>query len=364
MNVRIKFKLDLQSLQMNAVSTKVTGRPIPILKDLESASAAAKLEPRIRPNARESWALHVMRGCVEWRWTGELDRSLPWNSSVEVGLVLVHLFHRNVLVSPAFLWACVLRAYRLPCCCFSPLHIGVGRQVSPCRGCPVQMGDTIFGKILRKEIPCEFLYEDDLVRRECTLVRRCSVQRSSNEYACLVQSVAFKDINPVAPVHFLVIPKEAIPKLSDAKPNQEQVCMVYTLPALPHPHRDLNKKNLLSFILYSSLGNRYRAWRKILSLDCRLFCACCEPTETSYISDTVDIYVGHKYTYSVFCMYHVDQECIKSKSMQLHAIEKLGESRGRNSVDEENWSRKTPNQASPAAVQPRRCRAGLDLTKN
>ena len=60
------------------------------------------------------------------------------------------------------------------------------------------MGDTIFGKILHKEIPCEFLYEDDL-------------------------SVAFKDINPVAPVHFLVIPKEEIPKLSDAKPNQEQL---------------------------------------------------------------------------------------------------------------------------------------------
>lgn len=25
-------------------------------------------------------------------------------------------------------------------------------------------GDTIFGKILRKEIPCNFIYEDDLVR--------------------------------------------------------------------------------------------------------------------------------------------------------------------------------------------------------
>lgn len=25
-------------------------------------------------------------------------------------------------------------------------------------------GDTIFGKILRKEIPCNFIYEDNLVR--------------------------------------------------------------------------------------------------------------------------------------------------------------------------------------------------------
>lgn len=28
-----------------------------------------------------------------------------------------------------------------------------------------QSGDTIFGKILRKEIPCNFIYEDNLVRK-------------------------------------------------------------------------------------------------------------------------------------------------------------------------------------------------------
>lgn len=27
--------------------------------------------------------------------------------------------------------------------------------------------DTIFGKILRKEIPCKFIYEDDKVRKSC-----------------------------------------------------------------------------------------------------------------------------------------------------------------------------------------------------
>ncbi|XP_050306115.1 adenosine 5'-monophosphoramidase HINT1 [Anthonomus grandis grandis] len=56
--------------------------------------------------------------------------------------------------------------------------------------------DTIFGKILRKEIPCKFIYEDD-------------------------QCVAFDDINPQAPVHFLVIPRKAISQLSKAEDSDE-----------------------------------------------------------------------------------------------------------------------------------------------
>jgi histidine triad (HIT) family protein len=51
-------------------------------------------------------------------------------------------------------------------------------------------GDTIFGKIIRQEIQANIVYEDDL---------------------CL----AFTDINPQAPSHILVIPKQPIPKLSD-----------------------------------------------------------------------------------------------------------------------------------------------------
>ncbi|XP_015114602.1 histidine triad nucleotide-binding protein 1 [Diachasma alloeum] len=57
-------------------------------------------------------------------------------------------------------------------------------------------GDTIFGKILRKEIPCKFIYEDD-------------------------QCVAFHDVNPQAPVHFLVIPRKLIPQLSKAEDGDE-----------------------------------------------------------------------------------------------------------------------------------------------
>lgn len=53
-------------------------------------------------------------------------------------------------------------------------------------------GDTIFGKIIRKEIPVNLLYEDD-------------------------QCVAFPDIAPQAPTHILVVPKKPINQLSKAE---------------------------------------------------------------------------------------------------------------------------------------------------
>ena len=51
-------------------------------------------------------------------------------------------------------------------------------------------GDNIFAKILRGEIPCDKVYEDD--------------------YA-----LAFRDINPLAPEHVLVIPKGEYVSLDD-----------------------------------------------------------------------------------------------------------------------------------------------------
>jgi histidine triad (HIT) family protein len=51
------------------------------------------------------------------------------------------------------------------------------------------MTDTIFGKIIRREIPADIVYEDDL-------------------------ALAFRDVNPQAPTHILVIPKKPIPRLS------------------------------------------------------------------------------------------------------------------------------------------------------
>lgn len=58
------------------------------------------------------------------------------------------------------------------------------------------MSDTLFSKIIDREIPADIVYEDDL---------------------CL----AFKDINPQAPVHILIIPKQPIPKIVDAKESDQ-----------------------------------------------------------------------------------------------------------------------------------------------
>lgn len=52
------------------------------------------------------------------------------------------------------------------------------------------MADCIFCQIAGGKIPTEFLYQDDTV-------------------------VAFKDINPQAPVHFLVVPKKHIGSILD-----------------------------------------------------------------------------------------------------------------------------------------------------
>jgi histidine triad (HIT) family protein len=53
------------------------------------------------------------------------------------------------------------------------------------------MSDTIFGKIVRGEVPADLVYEDD-------------------------QVVAFRDLSPQAPVHLLVIPRKPIPTLNQA----------------------------------------------------------------------------------------------------------------------------------------------------
>jgi histidine triad (HIT) family protein len=59
-------------------------------------------------------------------------------------------------------------------------------------------GDTIFGRILRGEIPCDAVYSDDL---------------------CL----AFRDVNPQAPVHVLVIPRQPIAQLGEAHEGDREL---------------------------------------------------------------------------------------------------------------------------------------------
>jgi len=60
------------------------------------------------------------------------------------------------------------------------------------------MEETLFTKIINREIPAEIVYEDNL---------------------CL----AFKDINPQAPLHILVIPKKHIAKISDAVKSEQDL---------------------------------------------------------------------------------------------------------------------------------------------
>jgi histidine triad (HIT) family protein len=58
--------------------------------------------------------------------------------------------------------------------------------------------ETIFTKIINKEIPADIIYEDEL-------------------------ALVFKDIQPQAPTHLLIIPKKPIPKLSDASPEDQEL---------------------------------------------------------------------------------------------------------------------------------------------
>ncbi len=56
--------------------------------------------------------------------------------------------------------------------------------------------ETIFSKIIRKEIPADVLYQDDLV-------------------------TAFRDINPRAPSHVLIIPNKLIPTVNEVETDDE-----------------------------------------------------------------------------------------------------------------------------------------------
>jgi histidine triad (HIT) family protein len=58
--------------------------------------------------------------------------------------------------------------------------------------------ETVFQKIISREIPADILYEDD-------------------------RAIAIRDINPVAPIHYLVIPKQTLPSLREATADDESL---------------------------------------------------------------------------------------------------------------------------------------------
>ncbi len=57
---------------------------------------------------------------------------------------------------------------------------------------------TIFERIMAGEIPADIVYQDEHV-------------------------VAFRDISPQAPTHLLIVPREPIPRLEDAEPEQVEL---------------------------------------------------------------------------------------------------------------------------------------------
>jgi Diadenosine tetraphosphate (Ap4A) hydrolase and other HIT family hydrolases len=69
------------------------------------------------------------------------------------------------------------------------------------------MEDCIFCKIINKEIPASIVYEDE-------------------------RMIAFDDINPQAPVHVLLIPKEHYPSLNEIPEDKKDVLSHLILPLL------------------------------------------------------------------------------------------------------------------------------------
>ena len=62
----------------------------------------------------------------------------------------------------------------------------------------MSMPDTIFDKIIRREIPADIVYEDEDI-------------------------LAFRDISPQAPVHVLFVPKKSLATLNDAGPQDAEL---------------------------------------------------------------------------------------------------------------------------------------------
>lgn len=60
------------------------------------------------------------------------------------------------------------------------------------------MAETIFTKIINRDIPADIIYENDHV-------------------------LAFNDINPQAPTHFLVIPKKPIATINNIEPEDAEI---------------------------------------------------------------------------------------------------------------------------------------------
>ena len=90
------------------------------------------------------------------------------------------------------------------------------------------MTDSIFQKIIDKEIPADIIFEDD-------------------------QCLAFKDINPIAPIHILIIPKKPIEKVSDSL-EEDQALLGHLLLKAGDIARDLGVEEAFRLVVNNGSG--------------------------------------------------------------------------------------------------------------
>ena len=82
---------------------------------------------------------------------------------------------------------------------------------------------TLFTKIINREVPAQIVYEDEL---------------------CL----AFRDINPQAPTHVLLVPKKEIPRLTDAA-TDDQALLGHLLLAANKIARELGVEDAFRLVI-------------------------------------------------------------------------------------------------------------------
>ena len=110
------------------------------------------------------------------------------------------------------------------------------------------MSKTLFEKIIAREIPAAIVYEDDSV-------------------------LAFRDINPQAPVHVLIVPKKPVARIAEARTDDQQL-LGYLLLQAAEVARRLDLKNGYRLVINTGadggetvphlhvhiLGGRHLAW--------------------------------------------------------------------------------------------------------
>ena len=85
------------------------------------------------------------------------------------------------------------------------------------------MVDTIFTKIINRQIPADIVYEDELC-------------------------VAFRDVNPQAPVHVLLVPRKPLDMLASAQ-AEDQALLGHLLLAAGRIARQLKVDNAFRLVI-------------------------------------------------------------------------------------------------------------------